>query len=482
MKKDSKLTIVQINDVHAYLDIHPEIFGNGRHAKYLPAGGYGRIAALLAEIRKTRPGQVLTLDGGDTLHGTHPAVATRGQALVPILNALDLDGMTAHWEFAYGPQRLQELTARLNFPLLANNCYRENSEERVFPGYALVERSGLTIGVIGIAAHIVDKTMPAHFSKGIYFTLGNRELPQTIEHLRQEQGADLIVVLSHLGFPQDGKLASEVNGIDVLLSAHTHNRLYRPAEVNNTLIIQSGSHGAFIGILALDIENGRIENYRHELVRVGEEVIPDPGVQVLVDQALAPYLEEQRQVVGRTETPLNRAGALEATMDNLLLQSLLAHTGDPLAFSNGWRYGAPVPAGPVTQADLWNIVPTNPPISQCEMSGAEITQMMEENLEHTFACDPYHQMGGYVKRGLGLNVFVKIENPAGYRIQELYVGDEIIQPDHTYSVTYITEQGVPRKYGQNHRHSDLKAVDALEQYVRQAGTIRADLRGTISAV
>jgi S-sulfosulfanyl-L-cysteine sulfohydrolase len=186
--------------------------------------------------------------------------------------------------------------------------------------------------------------------------------------------------------------------------------------------------------------------------------------------------------VGRTETPLNRAGALEATMDNLLLQSLLAHTGDPLAFSNGWRYGAPVPAGPVTQADLWNIVPTNPPISQCEMSGAEITQMMEENLEHTFARDPYHQMGGYAKRGLGLNVFVKIENPAGYRIQELYVGDEIIQPDHTYSVTYITEQGVPRKYGQNHRHSELKAVDALEQYVRQAGTVRADLRGTISAV
>jgi S-sulfosulfanyl-L-cysteine sulfohydrolase len=64
---------------------------------------------------------------------------------------------------------------------------------------------------------------------------------------------------------------SEVNGIDVLLSAHTHNRLYRPAEVNNTLIIQSGSHGAFIGVLDVEIENGRIENYRHELVRVGKK-------------------------------------------------------------------------------------------------------------------------------------------------------------------------------------------------------------------
>jgi S-sulfosulfanyl-L-cysteine sulfohydrolase len=482
MKKDNNLTLIQINDVHAYLDMHTELFWNGSREEYGPAGGYGRIATVMSELRAARPGQVLTLDGGDTLHGTHPAVDTKGEALIPILNKLGLDAMTAHWEFAYGPQRLQEIAQQLNYPILANNCYREGTRQQFFPGYKLFERSGLKVGVIGIAAHIVDKSMPAHFSKGVCFTLGNQELPATIQHLRQQEGADIIVVLSHLGFPQDVKLASEVSGIDVLLSAHTHNRLYRPARVNDTLIIQSGSHGSFIGVLDLSIEHGRVQDYRHELVRITENIQPDAEVQALVDMALAPYRAEHKEVVGSTETALNRMTALETTMDNLLLQSLLAETGDALVFSNGWRYGAPVKAGPITKEDLWNIIPINPPISQCEMSGADLLEMMEENLEHTFARDPYAQMGGFVKRAVGLNMYVKIENPDGERIQKLYVGNELLDPDRRFQVTYVTEQGVPRKYGENHRQSGVRAVDALERYIRQRGTVNADLRGMITVV
>jgi 2',3'-cyclic-nucleotide 2'-phosphodiesterase (5'-nucleotidase family) len=482
MKKDNNLSLIQINDVHAYLDLHTELFWNGSRQAYGPAGGYGRIAAAMTELREARPGQVLTLDGGDTLHGTHPAVDTEGEALIPILNSLGFDAMTAHWEFAYGPQRLQEIARHLNFPILANNCFREGTSQLVFPGHKLYERSGFKVGVIGIAAYIVDKTMPDHFSKGVCFTLGNQELPAAIQHLRQQEGADIIVVLSHLGFPQDVKLASEVPGIDVLLSAHTHNRLYRPARVNDTLIIQSGSHGSFIGVLDLSIEHGRVQDYRHELVRITENIQPDPDVQALVDHAMAPYRAEREEVLGSTATPLNRMTALEATMDNLLLQSLLAETGDTLAFSNGWRYGAPVKAGPITKEDIWNIIPVNPPISQCEMSGADLLEMMEENLEHTFARDPYNQMGGFVKRALGLNMYVKIENPAGHRIQEFYVGNEMLDPDRRYHVTYVTEQGVPRKYGENHRQSDVRAVDALERYIHKQGTVNADLRGTVTVV
>jgi S-sulfosulfanyl-L-cysteine sulfohydrolase len=481
MKKSGDISIIQINDVHAYLDLHTELFWAGNRAEYQPAGGYGRIAAVLSQIRSTYPGRVVTLDGGDTLHGTHPAVDTKGEALLPLLNALQLDGMTGHWEFAYGPQHLQELVSQLKFPLLANNCYREGTQERVFPGYTILPRGELLIGVIGIAAHIVDKIMPSHFSKGVYFTLGNQELPHTIQRLRQEEGVDLVVVLSHLGFPQDVKLATEVAGIDIVLSAHTHNRLYRPAQVNNTLIIQSGSHGAFVGALNLTIEAGQVKDYHHELIRISEDIQPDLEMQNLVDQALAPYREEQRSVIGQTETPLNRATCLEATMDNLLLQALLAETGDTLAFSNGWRYGAPMQPGPVTRQDIWNIIPTNPPISQCDMTGAELWEMWEENLEHTFARDPYEQMGGFVKRGLGLNIYIKIENPPGERIQEFFVGNERLDANKIYPVTYVTEQGVPAKYGQNHRKLDLKAVDALERYLRQEGTVRADLRGTVVA-
>jgi len=61
--------------------------------------------------------------------------------------------------------------------------------------------------------------------------------------------------------------------------------------------------------------------------------------------------------------------------------------------------------------DLWNIIPTNPIVSICKITGAELWHMMEENFERTFSCDPYKQMGGYVKRCLGLNIYFKVENP-----------------------------------------------------------------------
>lgn len=109
-------------------------------------------------------------------------------------------------------------------------------------------------------------------------------------------------------------------------------------------------------------------------------------------------------------------------MDNFLLQSLLESTGAQLAFSNGWRYGAPIVPGQITLNDLYNIIPMNPPVSTVELTGEEIKAMLEENLERTFSCDPYEQMGGSVKRCLGLNVYFKIENPSGNRIQKsLYV-------------------------------------------------------------
>jgi len=75
-------------------------------------------------------------------------------------------------------------------------------------------------------------------------------------------------------------------------------------------------------------------------------------------------------------------------MDNFLLQALLESTGAQVAFSNGWRYGAPVIPGKITMNDLYNIIPMNPPVSTVELTGGEIRAMLEENLERTFSCNP----------------------------------------------------------------------------------------------
>jgi len=476
-----QVTLLQMNDSHGYLELHPELFWAGDRAEYLMAGGYARIAALLEAVRDARPGRVLAFDCGDTIHGTYPAVQSGGEALVPVLNALGFDAMTAHWEFAYGPEQFRKVARGLDYPVLAVNCYDDSSGDLVFPPYTVCETDGLQVGVIGIAATIVDKVMPKSFSEGIQFTLGNEELPGYIARLRDEEGVDLVVVISHLGFPQEVKLAREVDGIDVLLSGHTHNRLFEPAVVNETIIIQSGCHGSFLGRLDLTVENRRVTKFDHDLIVVGEAIQPHPEVEEMIGKVMDPHRERLSRVVGETRTGLNRNTVLEATMDNLLLQALLDLTGADMAFSNGWRYGAPVPPGPVTVNDLWNIIPVNPQVSTVEITGRELRAMMEENLERTFARDPYDQMGGYVKRCMGINLYCRLENAPGLRIQEFFAGGKRLDPDAVYQAAFVTSQGVPANYGENREVLDTSAVEALERYLAR-GPVSADLRGSVVAI
>jgi S-sulfosulfanyl-L-cysteine sulfohydrolase len=107
MKKEKTLSIIQMNDSHAYFDLHHELFWQGGQAVYRSAGGYARIATLVKQIRSEHRGQVLFCDCGDTFHGTYPALQTQGEAMIPVLNALDLDAMTAHVDIT--GQELREL-------------------------------------------------------------------------------------------------------------------------------------------------------------------------------------------------------------------------------------------------------------------------------------------------------------------------------------------------------------------------------------
>ncbi len=482
MSDRKTITLLQINDTHGYLEPHPELFWHGDRAEYRTSGGYARLLTVFNRVRKERNGAVIVLDNGDTFHGTYHAVQSRGEAFIEPVNLLGLDAWTVHWDFAYGPDRMRELAAKLNHPLLASNCYQIDTGELAYPAFTVVERGGVRVGVIGIAATIIDKTMPEHFSTGLRFTLGNEELPGHIRRLRDRERVDLVVVLSHLGFPQDVKLASEVAGIDIFLSGHTHNRMDAPLRVNGAIIIQSGCHGSFIGRLDVELTGAGVIGVRHQLIRVDDSILSDGEMQRAVDKIVAPQRLMLSEVVGHTETALNRNTFLEATMDNLLLQAIAEAAETRIAFCNGWRYGAPIPPGPVTVNDLWNIVPPDPPVSLAELTGREMWEMMEENLEHTLATDPYKQMGGYVKRCLGVNIYIKAENPSGSRIQQFFVNGEAIEADHDYTVAFITSQGVPNKFGRHRRELPISAIDALKRYFSNHPKVNADFRGAVVVV
>lgn len=460
------ITLLQVNDTHGYLEPHPELVWHGAKPRFPRLGGYARIAGYLKRVRSECAHAVVALDNGDTFHGTYAAVSSKGEALVPLTNALAFDAMTAHWEFAWGPAHFKTLARRFDYPVLAINCFDKKTGRRPFAASRVIERGGLRIGVIGVAAAIVDKTMPPHFSEGLRFTNGDKELPREIRRLRQREQVDLIVVLSHLGLPQDVKLAGLVDGIDVILSGHTHDRLERPVVANGAIIIQSGCHGAFVGRLDVSVGNDGVQLERHELVVMDDTIEPDPAMAELVEGVMAPLRDRLSIPVGSIDTALHRNTILDCTMDDLLLAALCHASGRKIAFSNGWRYGAPIPAGQVTMNDLWNIIPVNPPVSTVTMTGEEIRAMMEQNLDRTFCADPFGQMSGYVKRFCGLTIFAKIENPFGSRIVEIFAGQEKLDAQADYEVAFVTAQGVPGRFGRDRRQMPVTAIEALQAQLR----------------
>lgn len=453
------INIIQINDVHGYIKEHDEYFFTHKGIEYKKAGGYARIKTIIQNAQNEHP--TLALDGGDTFHGTKPVVKSKGEILVPILNHLDLDGMTGHWDFAYGPKHLQSLVSKLNYPFIACNVYHQKDDELVFKSHFVKEVGEVSVLVIGVAATIVDKTMPKNFSEGIYLTNGEKEIPQLVKKYQNE--VDLVVVNSHMGYPQDVHLAKNIQGVDVWLSAHTHNRLHKPTLINDTILIQSGSHGSFVGKITLTLKDD-IKDFKHELIELDESISNNASMLEIIDHL---DLDENSDTVGQTLSHLHRNEVLKSSLDALLHEAIADAVNLDIVFSNGWRYGPTIMKGVITEDDVYNMIPMNPKIMRAKLKGQEIIEMLEENIERTFSSDPMAQMGGFLKRVSGLKVYFKIENPYGHRIQSIHDENGPLKSDKVYEVAYITQQGVPSKYGTDHHNTNIYAQKAIKDYLNK---------------
>ena len=474
------LSIVQINDTHANLHEHGD-------ARYTPSGfqietlgGFPRIQTKIREYRGKYPDELLVFDNGDTLHGSYEAVQTKGQVMIPYLKALGIDAMTFHWDAAYTPKHLKSLEEKLGYPILAANVYHQGTKKLFFKPSTMIHKNGLKLGVVGIASNIIQKNMPPDFWEGTDFTDGIAEARKQAKDLRRK-GADLVILLSHLGYPQDIVLLQQVEGIDLCLSGHTHNRVRSPQKVGEAYIIQSGALASSMGFLRLTVEDKKITDIYHEYTVLDKTIPQDRTMlkQMRQDPVLKKHQAFLDEAVGRSKMGLHRASSFYGTMDYLLLDAIRAATGLPIAFSNGWRYGGAIKKGRLTRRDLYRIVPMDPMIMTAEMTGEEMIQLLEDNLESTFSTTPFKQMGGYIKRNSGLRIFFKLENPYGQRIQRVFAGDEELDPAKTYTVAYITPQAVPKGVGRKHRKFGLSAIAAMEQLLKQGPYERKDVEGYI---
>ena len=317
------------------------LFTHDLHSHFLPqstaeggeSGGYARLKTVIDGERAMNP-DALLVDGGDfsigsliqTLYTTQAAeLRTMGamgydavtignhefdhkgtgfaemlnsakaaqQAAVELLlvDARPLEDMDAYKE-RFGP-----VTPVLPTLLEANYAPADDNPDRAFIRSAMenygvtdcvtLERGGVTYGLFGLMGVDSDECAP---TSGFTRTDAAKAAKRCVETLKGE-GAEIIVCLSHSGTgdslasSEDEELAEAVDGIDVIVSGHTHSTLAEPLVVNDTYIVSSGPYCQNLGSLTFSWDDGgekRLLDYR--LIPIDETVAEDPEIAGIVEQ------------------------------------------------------------------------------------------------------------------------------------------------------------------------------------------------------
>jgi sulfur-oxidizing protein SoxB len=412
---------------------------------YGRVGGMDRLATLVKAIRAERgANRTLLLDGGDTLHGSYTAMQSQGGDMIRVIEALGVDAITGHWEFTLGDRRVRQVfgdkdgrgSAKVDF--LAGNIVDTTFEEAMFRAWRIYEKGGVRIGVIGQAFPYTPIANPRWMIPDWSFGIREETVRRHVIAARAA-GAEIIVLNSHNGFDVDRKLAGRVDGIDVILTSHTHDAIPVPERVGSTLLIASGSSGKFLSRLDLDVKDGRIADFNYSLMPILADVIaPDPEMARLIDEIRAPHEPMLATELARNDTLLYRRGNFSGTFDDLICEALAAERDAEIAFSPGFRWGSSlIPGQPITWDEVYNATAiSDPNVYRLPFRGDRIKEILEDVADNLFNPDPYYQQGGDMVRVGGMGFTIDVDAPAGRRISSMTLmkTGAAIEPSREYIV------------------------------------------------
>lgn len=385
-------------------------------------GGLDRMATAIKAIRAERgEDRCLLLDCGDTWTNSWTSLQTKAQDIVECINLLKPDAMTGHWEFTLGAERVQEITEKLAFPFLAQNMRDTEFEDKVFEPRKMFTKGGVKIAVIGQAYPYTAIANPRWMFPKWAFGIREEDVQKQVDEARAE-GAQLVVLMSHNGFDIDRKMASRVSGIDVILTAHTHDALPEPVIVGRTLLVATGSHGKFISRLDLDVQGKEVKGYRYKLIPLFSDAIkPDAEMAALITKHRAPYAKDLSRVLAKTDGLLYRRGNFQGSMDDVFTDAMLEVRDAEIALSPGVRWGASlIPGQDITFEDVTNCCAmTYANCYRTQMKGEQIKAILEDIGDNIFNADPYYQGGGDMVRLGGIGFSISPNQSVGNRISNL---------------------------------------------------------------
>jgi len=362
-----KLTILHTNDVH------------GRVSQLT------RIATLVREIRSevdAAGGYSLYVDAGDSEDTTLlESSLTKGSAMNAILRGAGCEyaALGNAVPIRYGHLPVAELAKYFGRPLLCANFYDEN--DKMVDGlepYTIHDFGAFKLGIIGVTDPMRAYTTFFH----LHAKQPDDILPGLIDQVRA-QGAQTVLLLSHLGLRDDKRMVEKIPGIDLLIGGHSHDKLDPPLQINGTILAQAGEYGQVLGRLDLEIDpvTGKISHFESTHIPVEETISPDPATEAVIASEQERVKIMMTEVIGTLNEPLDLADDRECAVGNLLADALLDRVRDAevsFVISGLWESG--LEAGTLTQGVLYaaNRSAANP--ARVEVTGEQIEQFLRAGL------------------------------------------------------------------------------------------------------
>lgn len=469
------LTILHINDFHGRL--LPYIVRS--ISEKIPVSGFAYLAQLINEERSKNPEGTILLSAGDMFQGTPQSNIFRGEPVVEIMNLLNFDAMAiGNHEFDWGQETLQKLVSLSKFPYLSANIFDKDGKYLPYlKPYIILERKGLKIAVIGLTTPETAYITKPDYVQNLVFKNPEEVLPRIIDEVRNK-GANLVVVLSHLGFDADKNLAEKVSGIDVIIGGHSHTVVINPAIVRGVIITQAGYNGIYLGVLELKIQpdTNMILGYTKEnelkTVFAGPENKFDEKVAQIIDKYNNQLKEEFAKVVGETLVDLVRNYNEESNVGNVICDAMREATSADIAFQNSGGIRTDINKGPITMELVYTLLPFDNVLVVMDLTGAQILKLLEQSAT--------------LEKGIlqqsGLKVKYDMTKPKGQRVLEVFVGDKPLELDKVYKVVtndFLAAGGdnfVTFKEGKNLVYGDMLR-DVFIEYLKKHSPISPKIEG-----
>ncbi|MFH1467489.1 MAG: bifunctional UDP-sugar hydrolase/5'-nucleotidase [Pseudomonadota bacterium] len=376
------LVLLHTNDTHSHYGPTPAPWIEGKPA----IGGFEALSSYLETQRALTPAaDLLVLDAGDVLSGTPlselEADGIRGGEVLGFMAELGYDAQAlGNHEFDQGFEGVSAFVGASEVPILCANLAAPDGTPDL-PGLQpslVFTRGGVKIGLIGVVTDELQRLVSAETWSHLHFQ-GPVEAV-TAEARRLDPETDLLIVLSHAGLETDRVLAERVPFIDLIVGAHSHDAILTPELVHGVYIVQAGSYTRSVGRLEIHVADDAIAELQGGLV----DLVPlrdwkpaTEAVQARLARVSADVDARFGQVIGHLTAPMERDSYRQGSLGVFVAGALLRQSGADLAFYNPGGLRADLPAGDITHADLYQVLPFGNEAVTFQMSGEEIRRLAE---------------------------------------------------------------------------------------------------------